>query len=528
MGGTVRRRSWNATSPQPGARDSPTPACRASAPCVAVPWSPVPRGRRPRFEKPSVEARGAGSLLVDAGEGPVQDPESEAVAQPGAAVLVGEHALLPHGLGLRDRRDPGDGEDPFVLPVGMNVGRDQVGDLREAGVREPLRRTGDGAHADVSELGDAGPDPGTLWYRAQRPAVPVPATGGDEPVLAGVLPGPFSVIAEGDVPVLAVPLLLLPGDAARLRAGFLLLVAQPRSRDVLAVAVAEVAEEDGVDGHAVGPGEVGDDALRLGVEVAGDDSQEVAGVELLGQGDLEGLLERDLERDVERPVGGVLRVDGEHVLVGQVLDPGAVVQGLRHHVARCLVPLELEDVDGTVTVECEQVNVLAVDGGDLAADQQQRLPKNRRVGLYEVLEALLAGHPHGQQALDSVIQTPEPDVDRHVVPIRSESASQYGHRAPGTSPPARARPPSPPYGVVTGGWAGPGPGGASGDPGTVPSSGRTSTGSWMITTVVSGGWVGAGSRGPRICSSAKRTATHAASVAESCGAYLVHSESAAT
>jgi hypothetical protein len=174
-------------------------------------------------------------------------------------------------------------------------------------------------------------------------------------------------------------------------------------------------EEHGVDGDSAHSGEIVDDALGLGIEIAGNHGEEVTRVEFLRHRHTEQLIKGDLKRVVRC----VLGVDAENVFMRQVLDPGAVVEGLGNNIARRPIAPELENVDSSVTVECEQVDVLPVGRRDLTADQEERLSEHGRISLNEILETLLARHSRGEQPLDSVVKAPESDVERHGVPFLS-------------------------------------------------------------------------------------------------------------
>jgi hypothetical protein len=112
-------------------------------------------------------------------------------------------------------------------------------------------------------------DPMAGLKAVQRPAVMGATSARDEPVLARVVPASAAPYAEADVEVAAVP-----GSPGSLRAPpsrlGLVRIEQPRSRDVLGLAVLEVAEEEHIDGD-LELRQVLDDALGARVELGGDD-----------------------------------------------------------------------------------------------------------------------------------------------------------------------------------------------------------------------------------------------------------------
>jgi hypothetical protein len=60
-------------------------------------------------------------------------------------------------------------------------------------------------------------------------------------------------------------------------------VEEPGTAQVLGISIDEEAEERDVDGHGLGAGEVRDDALGAGVELAGDDADFVAFIQGVGE-----------------------------------------------------------------------------------------------------------------------------------------------------------------------------------------------------------------------------------------------------
>ena len=90
-------------------------------------------------------------------------------------------------------------------------------------------------------------------------------------------------------------------------------------------------------------------------------------------GDVDGLRDGEAEMFCEQvcqafaPVGGG---DGVRLLIGKILDPGRVVEGLGDDVARSFVSLEFEDDQIGVAVDCEEVNMTSVAGDNLPPNEE--------------------------------------------------------------------------------------------------------------------------------------------------------------
>lgn len=84
---------------------------------------------------------------------------------------------------------------------------------------------------------------------------------------------------------------------------------------------------------------------------------------------------------VERDAWLVLLEQLDDVGVTEFRYPGAIVEGLCGDIAGCPVPLQLEDVDYALGIDCEQVDESAMGSWHLAADEQQRLAEDRWIVL---------------------------------------------------------------------------------------------------------------------------------------------------
>ena len=115
---------------------------------------------------------------------------------------------------------------------------------------------------------------------SQRLPVPRSAACVEEPVLACYRPAVgLAGSSEHHVEVPAVPRPKLAARWSNRLVFGLLRIEQPRASEVLAAVVAVVAEEDGVDGHAVGLYEELDDAIRRRVELGRDDRELLLGID---------------------------------------------------------------------------------------------------------------------------------------------------------------------------------------------------------------------------------------------------------
>ena len=109
-----------------------------------------------------------------------------------------------------------------------------------------------------------------------------------------------------------------------------------------------MAEEDCVDGYAVGFREELHDAVRDGVEFRRDDRELLVRIhdirqraaESLGEGFVEGCF-----------VAVVVEIDLLEFLKAEVLHPGSVVERLGDNVTRSPVAFELQDMDAPIGIE---------------------------------------------------------------------------------------------------------------------------------------------------------------------------------
>lgn len=155
---------------------------------------------------------------------------------------------------------------------------DLPGDLVERGGQGR-----DLADTDAPGLRDAHEDSRPHGETAQPAGVQLTAAGRDEPELHRIYPRASAwLVAEGDVPIAPVPRLLGLGLRACRGFGNPFLLDQPRARHVTMSVVLEIPKDEHVDQDCVLVDEVLDDLLRGWVDLAGDDRESVARIQLLG------------------------------------------------------------------------------------------------------------------------------------------------------------------------------------------------------------------------------------------------------
>ena len=131
------------------------------------------------------------------------------------------------------------------------------------------------------------------------------------------------------------------------------------------------------------------------------------------------LVERDTEPLLEsRPKAATLRepvVDLDDAVGGQFCHPRRIVQRLGNDLARRAVALELDDHQGAIGRDGQQVNAPAVAGDLLPADQHPLARQDRRLADDHVLELLLAGKLGSGQRGGLLADLPDGVLDGHGV-----------------------------------------------------------------------------------------------------------------
>ena len=135
--------------------------------------------------------------------------------------------------------------------------------------------------------------------------------------------------------------------------------------DQLFYSIGEDLEQERVDSDAA-LGQVGDDALCAVVERGSHDHDLVALVQRVF---VEFLPEAPPEVVGQAAVGSEAAVDGGNVVRVQAGRPAGVIQGLRDDLARRAVPLELNQDDGSVGSDGQEIDASAEAGVLLAADR---------------------------------------------------------------------------------------------------------------------------------------------------------------
>ena len=99
--------------------------------------------------------------------------------------------------------------------------------------------------------------------------------------------------------------------------------------------------------------------------------------------------------------------------------PRAVVEYLRHHLARGPVPFELEYVEGALVVDREEIDERPVISGHLPANEQQGNSEDGGIGLDHGLELRLERDPCGGDLHRcAAVNPPQAQFQRHVVSPR--------------------------------------------------------------------------------------------------------------
>jgi len=117
----------------------------------------------------------------------------------------------------------------------------------------------------------------------------------------------------------------------------------------------------------------------------------------------------------------------DDLLSGEGGDPRAVVEDLRDHVARCLLALELENVQAAVGVDGKQIDELPVRRPHLPPNDQQSHTQQGRILLQEVLECRLGWQGgRAQRPRPLTVEPPHPHLDRHRSQLPLEGAGLEG------------------------------------------------------------------------------------------------------
>jgi hypothetical protein len=173
--------------------------------------------------------------------------------------------------------------------------------------------------------------------------------------------------------------------------------------------VLEDLEEHDID-RDVARVQVGHDALGGGVELGGHDDDLVRVVQRL-------FIERDAEPLLEgRTQATALRepvVDLDDAVGRQLRHPRRIVQRLGDDLARCAVALELDEHQGAVGRDGQQIDAPAVAGDLLPADQHPLARQDRRLADDHVFELLLAGELGGGQQGGLLADLPDGVLDGH-------------------------------------------------------------------------------------------------------------------
>lgn len=106
-------------------------------------------------------------------------------------------------------------------------------------------------------------------------------------------------------------------------------------------------------------------------------------------------------------------VDLDDAVSRQLRHPRRIVQRLGDDLARRAVALELDEHQGTVGRDGQQVNAATVAGDLLPADQHPLARQDRRLADDHVLELLLAGEPGRGQRGGLLADLPDGVLDGH-------------------------------------------------------------------------------------------------------------------
>jgi hypothetical protein len=91
---------------------------------------------------------------------------------------------------------------------------------------------------------------------------------------------------------------------------------------------------------------------------------------------------------------------------------------LRDDLTGGLVLLELQHVQDAIGVDGEQIDDLPEARRDLAADNEQRLAKDRRFSLDELFKTRLGRHAAGDKPDWLIVYTPQTHLYRHCAPSK--------------------------------------------------------------------------------------------------------------